>query len=79
MVPVMVMHHEGLGGMAHQTRVQLEGLEEGAALPAVYLTSWFALHYLAHPRPGDRVLIHSAAGGVGSTLSAFEDHYLSGN
>lgn len=42
--------------------------EEGAAIPAVYLTGWFALHYLAHPRPGDRVLVHSAAGGVGSVL-----------
>ena len=42
--------------------------EQGAGIPAVYLTGWFALHYLAHPRPGDRVLVHSAAGGVGSTL-----------
>ncbi|MGE0791916.1 MAG: medium chain dehydrogenase/reductase family protein [Sandaracinaceae bacterium] len=42
--------------------------EEAAGIPAVYLTSWFALHYLAHPRKGDRVLIHSAAGGVGSVL-----------
>ncbi|MEM9195056.1 MAG: medium chain dehydrogenase/reductase family protein [Myxococcota bacterium] len=42
--------------------------EEGAGIIAVYLTGWFALHFLAHPRPGDRVLVHSAAGGVGSTL-----------
>lgn len=42
--------------------------EAGAGIPAVYLTGWFALHYLAHPRAGDRVLVHSAAGGVGSTL-----------
>jgi len=41
---------------------------EGAAFPCVQLTAWFALHYLAHPRKGDRVLIHSAAGGVGSAL-----------
>ncbi|HJL19137.1 MAG TPA: medium chain dehydrogenase/reductase family protein, partial [Sandaracinaceae bacterium LLY-WYZ-13_1] len=47
-----------------------EGLsfEQAAGIPAVYLTGWFALHFLAHPRPGDRVLVHSAAGGVGSTL-----------
>ncbi|MFK7984641.1 MAG: medium chain dehydrogenase/reductase family protein [Sandaracinaceae bacterium] len=42
--------------------------EQAAGIPAVYLTGWFALHYLAHPRPGDRMLVHSAAGGVGSTL-----------
>jgi len=41
---------------------------EAASLPAVFGTAWFALHFLAHPRPGDRVLIHSAAGGVGGTL-----------
>ncbi|HRG98293.1 MAG TPA: medium chain dehydrogenase/reductase family protein [Polyangiaceae bacterium] len=40
--------------------------EQGAALPAVFLTAYFALHVLAHPRRGERVLIHSAAGGVGT-------------
>lgn len=42
--------------------------EQGAAIPAVYMTAYFALHFLAHPRRGDRVLVHSAAGGVGSCL-----------
>jgi NADPH:quinone reductase-like Zn-dependent oxidoreductase len=42
--------------------------EEAAAVPAVYMTAWFALYELAHPRPGARVLIHSAAGGVGGAL-----------
>ncbi len=36
-----------------------------AGLPTVFLTAWFALRELAHVRPGERVLIHSAAGGVG--------------
>ena len=47
-----------------------EGLSfvEGASLPAVFMTGWFALHFLAHPRKNDRVLVHSAAGGVGGTL-----------
>ncbi len=44
------------------------GFVEGAALPAVFLTAHFALHQLAHPRRGDHVLIHSAAGGVGTSL-----------
>lgn len=38
---------------------------EAAGVPAVFLTAWFALRELAHVRPGERVLIHSAAGGVG--------------
>jgi synaptic vesicle membrane protein VAT-1 len=43
-------------------------LEQAAALPAVYMTAWFALFELAHPRPGAVALVHSAAGGVGGAL-----------
>ena len=43
-------------------------LEQAAGLPTVFLTAWFALFELAHPRPGARLLVHSAAGGVGSAL-----------
>jgi len=43
-------------------------VEQAASFPSVYLTAWYALHELAHPRPGARVLIHSAAGGVGGCL-----------
>jgi len=42
--------------------------EQAAAIPAVYLTAWYALYELAHPRAGQRVLVHSAAGGVGGAL-----------
>src|SRR6185312_3690248 len=42
--------------------------EQAAALPAVYMTAWYALFELAHPRRNAKVLIHSAAGGVGSAL-----------
>jgi len=42
--------------------------EQAASFPSVYLTAWYALHELAHPRPGTHVLVHSAAGGVGSCL-----------
>ncbi|MDQ3037511.1 MAG: medium chain dehydrogenase/reductase family protein [Myxococcota bacterium] len=54
----------------HQVFALPEGLsfEQGAAMPAVFLTAHFALHFLAHPRRGDRVLVHSAAGGVGGNL-----------
>lgn len=39
--------------------------DEAAAFPLVYQTSYFALAYRAHMQPGETVLIHSAAGGVG--------------
>lgn len=42
--------------------------EEAAAFPAVAMTAWWALFELVHPRPGATVLVHSAAGGVGSML-----------
>jgi len=43
-------------------------LEIAAGFPTVALTAWFALFELAHPHPGDRMLVHSAAGGVGGML-----------
>lgn len=43
-------------------------MEQAAALPAVYMTAWYALFELAHPRPGALALVHSAAGGVGGAL-----------
>ena len=38
---------------------------EAATLPIAFLTSYYALHHLAKIKPGDRVLIHAATGGVG--------------
>ena len=43
-------------------------LVQAAALPSIFLTAYFALFELAHPRPGSTILVHSAAGGVGSSL-----------
>ncbi|HXS85984.1 MAG TPA: SDR family NAD(P)-dependent oxidoreductase [Mycobacterium sp.] len=44
--------------------------EEAATIPIAYLTAYYALHEQARLRRGERVLIHSAAGGVG--LAAVE-------
>jgi acyl transferase domain-containing protein/acyl carrier protein len=41
---------------------------EAATLPVAFLTAFYALHSLAQIQPGDRVLIHAAAGGVGQAL-----------
>lgn len=39
---------------------------EAAALHIGYQTGWFALHRRAHLQPGETLLVHAAAGGVGS-------------
>lgn len=43
-------------------------MEQAAAFPVVYLTADYALFELARPRKGAKVLVHSAAGGVGGAL-----------
>ena len=43
-------------------------LAEAAGLPTIFLTADYALHMLARPRAGVWVLVHAAAGGVGSAL-----------
>lgn len=66
----------GLGGGCLATHVTTrlefvqprpEGMsaEEGAAFPIAFLTALFCLDHLAQLRPGERVLIHAGAGGVG--------------
>jgi NADPH:quinone reductase-like Zn-dependent oxidoreductase len=39
-----------------------------AGFPTVFLTAYYALFELAHPRPGQRMLVHSSGGGVGGAL-----------
>ena len=41
---------------------------EAAAFPAVFFTAYYALFELAHVRAGQTLLVHSAAGGVGTAL-----------
>ncbi|HZI07296.1 MAG TPA: medium chain dehydrogenase/reductase family protein [Archangium sp.] len=43
-------------------------MAQAAGFPTVFLTAYYALFELAHPRPGATLLVHSAAGGVGSAL-----------
>ncbi len=44
--------------------------EEAATLPLAYLTAYYGLCRLAGMKAGDKVLIHSAAGGVGQAAVA---------
>lgn len=48
--------------------------EQAAAVPLAALTAWQALVDTAHLRPGGRVLIHAAAGGVGHFAVQFARH-----
>ncbi len=41
------------------------GFEEAATIPTTFFTAYYALKQLADLQPGERVLIHGAAGGVG--------------
>ncbi len=54
----------------HQVFAVPEGWTDAqaAAFPSVHLTAWYGLIRLAAARAGDGVLIHSAAGGVGTAL-----------
>ncbi|HEV3129635.1 MAG TPA: alcohol dehydrogenase catalytic domain-containing protein, partial [Solirubrobacteraceae bacterium] len=61
-------------GYAEQAVVRADGVvplpdtlsfEEGAAIPVNYSTAWEALIRQANLHPGERVLVHAAAGGVG--------------
>lgn len=63
------------GGMAEEVVVDgrhvmpvPEGmsLAEAAAIPEVYATAWLNLFQLAALRPGEKVLLHAGASGVGS-------------
>ena len=44
--------------------------QQAAAVTTATATAWYGLHELAHIKAGDRVLIHSATGGVGQAAIA---------
>jgi NADPH2:quinone reductase len=69
-----VLATAGLGGFAERAVVPAvasyplpDGMsfEEGAALPIIYPTSYAGLVFRADLRPGEDLLVHAAAGGVG--------------
>ncbi|MEE9609410.1 MAG: NADPH:quinone oxidoreductase family protein [Myxococcota bacterium] len=64
----------GLGGFAEYAVVPARGayrmpdgmsFEEGSALPIIYPTSYAGLVFRADLKPGENLLVHAAAGGVG--------------
>lgn len=49
-------------------------MEQAAAVPLMTLASWQALVELAAIRPGQRVLVHGGAGGLGATTVQLAHH-----
>ena len=48
---------------------------EAATVPAVFLTAYFALAYVARVTAGERVLVHAATGGVGMAAVQLAKHW----
>ena len=51
---------------------------QAAAVPVVFTTAWYGLVDLARVRPGQRLLVHAAAGGVGMAAVAIARHLGAG-
>ncbi|MFJ4082824.1 NADP-dependent oxidoreductase [Streptomyces iakyrus] len=49
-------------------------LQEAAAVPLVALAAWQVLVERAHVKPGQKVLVHAGAGGLGSTVIQLTKH-----
>jgi acyl transferase domain-containing protein/acyl carrier protein len=48
--------------------------EEAATIPVVFMTAWHALKNVARIRPGERILVHAGAGGVGMAAIQIAHH-----
>ncbi len=48
--------------------------EAAATVPTVFLTVYYAVHHLAALQPGERILIHGGAGGVGIAAIQLAHH-----
>ncbi|MFD0344525.1 SDR family NAD(P)-dependent oxidoreductase [Streptomyces sp. NPDC127117] len=50
------------------------GFAEAAGMPIVFLTAYYGLVDLCAARPGERILVHAAAGGVGMAATQLARH-----
>ncbi len=68
---VLAIAYDSLGSHAHADarlvvrKPKALSFAEAATLPIVFVTAWYGLRRLALLQSGERVLIHSATGGVG--------------
>ncbi len=72
--PGMRVAYIGMGSYAEYTLIRASrvmvlpddmGFEQAAAFPIAVLTAWHLLHSCNDTKPGNTVVVHSAAGGVG--------------
>ena len=49
--------------------------EEAASIPTIHGTAWYALVKLARVQPGQSLLVHAAAGGVGQAAIQIAKHF----
>jgi len=72
-----------LGSYSEYTVIEAERLialprelsfEQGAAIPLQGMTAHYLIHEFRKPKPGETVLIHAAAGGVGLLLVQWAKH-----
>src|ERR1035438_1284776 len=77
---VMGLFPAGVGPVAVTDQRLLARIPDGwtytqaATVPVVFATAYYALHDLAGLQPGQRVLIHAAAGGVGMAAVQLARH-----
>ncbi|MGY1503349.1 beta-ketoacyl synthase N-terminal-like domain-containing protein [Streptomyces sp. QTS52] len=67
--PVAVTDHRWLAPMPDGW-----SFEQAAAVPIAYLTAYYGLVDLAGVRPGQKVLVHAGAGGVGTAAVQLAQH-----
>ncbi|MEU1551069.1 SDR family NAD(P)-dependent oxidoreductase, partial [Nocardia sp. NPDC005745] len=78
---VMGLIVSGLGPVAVTDHRMITHMPEGwsftdaAAVSVVFLTAYYGLHDLARVQPGERLLVHAAAGGVGMAATQLARHW----
>lgn len=73
-VPYSFASHGTTAEFALVHKPQSLSYSEAATVPITYLTAHYALCWLARIQPGERVLIHAAAGGVGLAAIQIANH-----
>jgi acyl transferase domain-containing protein/NADPH:quinone reductase-like Zn-dependent oxidoreductase/SAM-dependent methyltransferase/acyl carrier protein len=69
----LATHALARGGDVRRIPGQLS-FEEAATLPVVFMTAWHALQNVARMRPGESILVHAGAGGVGMAAIQIAHH-----
>ncbi|HYD06742.1 MAG TPA: SDR family NAD(P)-dependent oxidoreductase, partial [Reyranella sp.] len=72
--PACFASHVTVTERAVMAKPERMGFAEAATIPTAYFTVYYALKYAGQLRPGQRVLIHGAAGAVGLAAIRYARH-----